>query len=175
MDAVRYHPDGVHIEQLPTDASRRQKRRHNLQQKLAENNRTHFSLTNVHWQVQCGRRAAAARLQHLMKKMELQPAIDRLSQCSSRVCSSVDYMEHLQARLDTLGTMKRLVKAKAPSRWKFECYQKEQLAAHQLTKDLLFGCTGSTVVVWGNGGYHIIIKVRFDWDFWSRDRDGNLH
>jgi hypothetical protein len=49
--------------------------------------------------------------------------------------------------------MKRLVKAKAPSRWKFECYQKEQLAAHQLSKDLLLGCTGPSIVVWGNGGF----------------------
>jgi hypothetical protein len=106
-----------------------------------------------HWQVQCGRRAAAARVQHLMQKMELQPAIDRLSQSSSRVSSSVAYMNHLQARLDTMGTMKRLVKAKAPSRWKFECYKKEQLAAHQLSKDLLYGCTGPSIVVWGNGGF----------------------
>jgi hypothetical protein len=50
-------------------------------------------------------------------------------------------MDHPHARLATLDTMKRLVKAKAPSRWKFECYQKEQLAAHQLSKDLLLGCT----------------------------------
>ena len=53
--------------------------------------------------------------------------------------------------------MKRLgvpvAKAKAPSRWKFECYQKEQLAAYQLSKDLLFGCTGPSIVVWGNGGF----------------------
>jgi hypothetical protein len=112
-----------------------------------------FSLTNVHWQVVCGRRATKHRMQHLMSKMGLQPAIDVLSQHSSRVSTSVAYMDHLRARLDTLDTMKRLVKAKAPSRWKFECYQKEQLAAHQLSKDLLLGCTGPSIVVWGNGGF----------------------
>ena len=37
VDAVRYHPDGVQIEPLPIDASRRQKRRHHLQQKLGSN------------------------------------------------------------------------------------------------------------------------------------------
>jgi hypothetical protein len=140
VDAVRYHPDGVHIEPLPIEASRRQKRRHHLQQKLGLNDRTHFSLTNVHWQVVCGRRATKHRMQHLMSKMGLQPAIDVLSQHSSRVSTSVAYMDHLRARLATMDTMKRLVKAKAPSRWKFECYQKEQLAAHQLSKDLLLGC-----------------------------------
>ena len=153
VDAVRHHPDGVHLNPLPIDASLRQTRYHKLKQKLAEKDRTHFSLPNVQWTVLCGRRVAAARIQHLMKKMELQPAIDLLSQYSSRVSSSVAYMEHLRTRLDTLDTMKRLVKAKAPSRWKFECYQKEQLAAHQLSKDLLFGCTGPSVVVWGNGGF----------------------
>ena len=56
VDAVRFHPDGVHIEPLPIETSQRQKRRHHLQQKLGSNDRTHFSLTNVHWQVVCGRR-----------------------------------------------------------------------------------------------------------------------
>ena len=92
-------------------------------------------------------------MQHLMSKMGLQPAIDVLSQHTSRVSTSVAYMDHLHARLATLDTMKRLVKAKAPSRWKFECFQKEQLATHQLSKDLLFGCTGPSIVVWGNGGF----------------------
>ena len=55
-------------------------------------------------------------------KTGLQLAIDTLSQNSSRVSTSVAYMNHLHARLDTLDIMKRLVTAKAPSRWKFECY-----------------------------------------------------
>jgi hypothetical protein len=56
-----------------------------------------FSLTNVHWQVVCGRRATKHRMQHLMSKMGLQPAIDVLSQHSSRVSTSVAYMDHLRA------------------------------------------------------------------------------
>ena len=153
VDAVRYHPEGVRVAPLPLDAGQHRRRRHRLEQKLGVNNRTHFSLSNVHWQVVCGRRAATSRRQHLMKKMGLQPAIDELSQHSSRVATSAAYMEHLRARLSTLETMKRFVKAKAPSRWKFECYQKEQLAAKQLSKDLLSGCTGPSIVVWGNGGF----------------------
>jgi hypothetical protein len=116
VDTVRYHPDGVHVESLPFDASRSLQRRHRLQQKLASQDRTHFSLTNVHWQVLCGRRTAKDRMQHLMKKMDLQPAIDLLAQSSSRVATSVAYMEYLHARLATLDTMKRLalVRAQAP-------------------------------------------------------------
>ncbi len=78
-------------------------------------------------------------------------------------------MDHLRVRLATMDAMKRLgacarasAKTKAPSRWKFECYLQElkQLAAHQLSKDLLLGCTGRlrarkrpSIVVWGNGGF----------------------
>jgi hypothetical protein len=57
VDAVRYHPEGVHIKPLSAESSRRRKRQHHLEQKLGENGRSHFSLTNAHWQVQCGRRA----------------------------------------------------------------------------------------------------------------------
>jgi hypothetical protein len=39
----------------------------------------HFSLTNAHWQVTCGRKMAASRSEKLIKVMELQPAIDLLS------------------------------------------------------------------------------------------------
>jgi hypothetical protein len=52
-----------------------------------------------------------------------------------------------------METMKKYVKAKAPHRWGFECYKKEQLAAHQLSKDLFSGCTGPSVLVWGDGGF----------------------
>jgi hypothetical protein len=120
VDAVRYHPEGVQVKPLPVDASRRQKRRHHLQQKLGERNRTHYSLTNAHWQVVCGRRTTRDRMHHLVAKMGLQPAINLLSLHSSRVATSEAYICHLHARLSTLDTMKRLVKANAPSRWKFE-------------------------------------------------------
>jgi hypothetical protein len=69
VDAVRYHPGGVHIEY-----SRRQKRRHNLKKKLALNDRTHFSLTNVHWQAVCGRRGTQKRIQDLISRMGIHPA-----------------------------------------------------------------------------------------------------
>jgi hypothetical protein len=50
--------------------------------------------------------------------------------------------------------MKRLVKAKAPSQKKVRVLpSSKQLAAHQLSKDLLLGCTGPSIVVWGNGGF----------------------
>jgi hypothetical protein len=122
------------------------------------------SLTNVHWQVVCGRRTTKHRMQHLMSKMGLQSASDVLSQHSSRVSTSVAYMDHhLRARLATLDTMNRLgacarasAKAKAPSRWKFECYLlvNNLPFPHQLSKDLLLeGCTGPSIVIWGNDGF----------------------
>jgi hypothetical protein len=154
VDAIRSHHDGIPApEPLPANHSKTQKRRHNLQAKLAEKNRTHFSLTNAHWQVTCGRKMAASRSEKLIKTMELQPAIDRLAQCSSRVSTSAKYLIHLHARLATMETMKKYVKAKAPRRWGFECYRKEQLAAHQLSKDLFSGCTGPSILVWGDGGF----------------------
>jgi hypothetical protein len=57
-----------------------------------------------------------------MSKMGLQPAIDVLSQHSSRVSTSVAYMDHLRAPKDTmkrLGACARAgAKAKAPSQTK---------------------------------------------------------
>jgi hypothetical protein len=138
---------------LPENHSTQHLRRHTLQTKLAEKNRTHFSLTNAHWQTVCGRRASTARRHSLMKKMQLQPAIDLLAQHSSKVSTSTDYKNHLRARLQTLEVMKAYVQAKAPRRWNFECHQKEQLAVHKLSKDLFSGCTGSSILVWGNGGF----------------------
>ena len=57
-------------------------------------NRTHFALTNVQWQMACGRRTANARMQHLVTKMGLQPAIDALAQHSSRVSTSADCLPY---------------------------------------------------------------------------------
>ena len=62
VDAVWHHTEGVHVVPLPIDDSRHQTRRHNLQKKLAEKDRTHFALTNVHWQVVCGRRLVSTNL-----------------------------------------------------------------------------------------------------------------
>ena len=157
VDAIRYHHDGIPLElapqPLPENHSKKHLRRHNLQTKLAQKNRTHFSLTNVHWQTLCGRKATMARRHVLMTKMKLQPAIDLLAQHSSKVSTSTDYAKHLWARLQTLDAMKVYVQAKAPRRWKFECYQKEQLAVYKLSKDLFSGCTGPSILVWGNGGF----------------------
>ena len=49
-----------------------------------------------------------------MKAMDLQPAIDLLAQHSSKVSTSTEYRRHLHARLATMETMKKYVKAKAP-------------------------------------------------------------
>jgi hypothetical protein len=83
----------------------------------------------------------------------------------SCVSTSVAYMNHVHARFVTLATMKRLGacvrKRQSQCTQSMEVrvtlahkrYQKEQLAALQLSKDLLFGCSGPSSVVWGNGGF----------------------
>jgi hypothetical protein len=157
IDAIRYHHGGIPGElapkPLPENHSKKHRRRHNLQTKLAEKNRTHFSLTNVHWQTVCDRKVTTARRHVLMKKMQLQPAIDLLAQHSSKVSTSAGYTKHLFVRLQTLDVMKVYAQAKAPRRWDFQCHQKEQLAIHKLSKDLFSGCTGPSILVWGNGGF----------------------
>jgi hypothetical protein len=71
----------------------KQESKHNLKVKLAEKNRTHFSLTNAHWQVTCGRKmAASCQSEKLIKVMGLQPAIDLLAQHSSKVSTSAEYL-----------------------------------------------------------------------------------
>ena len=79
--------------------------------------------------------------------------MEQLAAGPSKVCTSVDYLLHMNARLATMDIMKRFVKARAPSRWRFECYQKDQLAIRKLSKRLLEGCIGPTIIVWGNGGF----------------------
>ena len=157
IDAIRYHHHGIPVSMgpstLPERPSKNQKRRRHLQVKLAQKNRTHFSLTNVHWQVLCGRKKAASRREKLIQTMGMQPAIDLLAQHSSKVSTSAEYLHHMGARLATMGIMKKYVQAKAPRRWGFECYRKEQLAAHQLSKDLFSGCTGPSILVWGDGSF----------------------
>jgi hypothetical protein len=110
VDAIRYHHDGIPasmaLDPLPSNPSKNHKRRHNLEAKLAEKNRTHFSLTNAHWQVVCGRKMAASRSAKLIKAMGLQPAIDLLAQHSSKVSTSAEYLNHLRVRLATMETMK---------------------------------------------------------------------
>ena len=88
-----------------------------------------------------------------MRRMGLQTAVDDLSQNSSRVSNSDQYLHHLRARLRTLPQMRQFAIANAPCRWGFHCYRKEQLATYQLSQDLLLGRNGPSVIVWGNGGF----------------------
>ena len=146
VDAIRSHHDGIPasmtLDILPANPSKNQKRRHNLEAKLAEKNRTHFSLTNAHWQVTCGRKMAASRSEKLIKTMELQPAIDLLAQHTSKVSTSTEYLYLPPCPIGDHGDHENT---------KF--YRKEQLAAHQLSKDLFSGCTGPSLLVWGDGGF----------------------
>jgi hypothetical protein len=63
------------------------------------------------------------------------------------------YLDHVAAKLRTLDTMKTRMITIFSRRWAFDCYRREQLAVHKLTENLLVGCVGPTVVVWGNGSF----------------------
>ena len=81
------------------------------------------------------------------------PVIDALAAATSKVSVPEEYLAHVNVRLQTLPSMKKLAELKAPKRWKFHCYRKEQLAVKKLSEDLRDGCRGKVVVVWGNGGF----------------------
>jgi hypothetical protein len=155
IDAVRSH--AASPIQLPpplaSDASARAGRRDKLKRKLAERNMTHFSLSNSHWRRECGFVQMQQKNHKLDKKLGLQSAIDDLANHTSRVCTSLAYIQHVESKLRTMDTMKTRMLTTSPRRWSFECYRREQLAVHKLSKDLLTGCTGPTVIVWGNGSF----------------------
>lgn len=154
IDAVRSHHTVHPLPPLPDDVSRRAHRRDKLTRKLSDRNMTHFSLSNGHWKRECGVVQTRERNLTLIKNLCLQPAIDDLAMHTARVHTSVSYLEHVAAKLRTMDIMKRRMQTKAPRRWAFDCYRKEQLAIHKLSKDLLEGCTGPTLIVWGNGGFN---------------------
>ena len=156
VDAIRQHVPGHNIPIVVNGMQRectKAWRRQQLQTKLAEMGRSHFSLTNRHWHAMCGHKRARQLDLNLRAKMGLQPVIDRLSNVPSRVQTQEAYKAHLVVRLAAIGAMRMRAQAKAPRRWNFDCYRKEQLAVKKLSEDLLTGCSGKTVIVWGNGGF----------------------
>ena len=71
-----------------------------------------------------------------MKAMDLQPAIDLLAQYripEASPCPTGDHGDYEEICQSSRG---------------FECYRKEQLA-----KDLLLGCTGPSILIWGDGAH----------------------
>jgi hypothetical protein len=155
IDAVRSHAASPikPLPPLPDDASKRARRQDKLTRVLANRNMTHFSLSNAHWHRECGHVQMRQKNLQLTKKLNLQPAIDDLANHTSRVHTSQAYLEHVAAKLRTLDTMKTRMVTTSPRRWAFDCYRREQLAVHKLSKDLLAGCVGPTVIVWGNGSF----------------------
>ena len=147
IDAVREH--STHVE-VPENCGSKKRR---LLGQLAARNRTHFSLSNGHWANVCGRTSNKNLTLRLHRGINLQPAVDRLAQASSKVATFDEYLLHVHARLETMDKMKELSRLKNPRRRKFDCYRREQLAVQKLSKDLLEGCSGNSVVVWGNGGF----------------------
>ena len=81
-------------------------------------------------------------------------AYRQLSEASSRTGFTDEYLLHINARTETAPMMHAMMQVKAPRRWKFEVYKKEQCAVKNLAKDLLGGLRPyNTIIVWGNGGF----------------------
>ena len=154
IDAVREHSI-LQEEKIDNRASsKRGQRRSLLSSKLREKNRSTFSLSNKSWQHQCGRLRMRKKELHLREQLPgMKRAIEDLALSSSKVSTSSEYEKHVSCRLKYMEPMSRRMRCMAPRRWVFECYQKEQLAAKKLCKNLLSGCTDKTLVVWGNGGF----------------------
>jgi hypothetical protein len=116
-DEPRQHVPGQHIPIIVNGMQRERTkawRRQQLQTKLAEMGRSHFSLTNRHWHAMCGHKRARQLDLNLRAKMGLQPVIDRLSSAPSRVQTQEAYKAHLVVRLAAIGAMRMRAQAKAP-------------------------------------------------------------
>ena len=118
-------------------------------EKLNAMNKTEYKLPNREWRSKCGQLQRTANSHRMVKQLQLQPAIDTLSQCTSRTSYVGVYDRHTQARLSTSPAFRQLMALKQPRRWKFEVYQKEQRQAKTAATDLL----GNLRVIWGNGGF----------------------
>ena len=76
------------------------------------------------------------------------------SELADRLCGPVEYIRHGKARTETAPKLQEMMQVKAPRRWKFEVYKKEQRAVKSLATDLLGGLRPyNTIIVWGNGGF----------------------
>ena len=144
ITAVRQHNGPV-----PTPSTK-------LGEKLAENDRSHFHVTNNHWRQMCGRlkhNHRTNRLHQLHSDGQLQRAFRILSQHSAKVSTTGEYERHMRVRMETIDMMRSLAATKAPKQWKFDCYREEQRAVKQLSANLLRGCGKNVVIAWGNDGF----------------------
>ena len=113
-----------------------------------------FNLSNREWRNNCGQIKTQYRRQRLSKLLNEQPAIDLLSNASSRTSKKDTYLKHIEARLATAESFIQSMSLKCTRRWKFEVYQKEQRTAKKTATDLLGDLPPSeTLVLWGSGGF----------------------
>jgi hypothetical protein len=122
--------------------------------KLSAMGKTEYKLSNREWRMNCGQLQQVAGNLRTVKQLELQPAIDALSQCTSRTSYVDVYDRHAKARLSTSIAFGKQMALKKPRRWKFEVYQKEQRQAKKAAADLLGDLPRkNTWVLWGDGGF----------------------
>lgn len=123
--------------------------------KLVGRNRSEFRLSNLQWQHDTGQLTRRRREQQLQLKLPLYlPAVAQLATHSARTASLSRYTAHAMARVATAKALETRNYTKAPRRWKFDVYQREQREATKLTRALLGGLdVSNTLVVWGDGGF----------------------
>jgi hypothetical protein len=152
MSAARAH---ISDQTLPFDAGGTSKRKCALAQKLTTQKRSEFRLSNVQWQHDTGQLTRRGRELQLQQKLPLYlPAVARLALHSARTASVRVYAAHALARVQTAPALATRNYTKAPRRWQFDVYQREQREAQKLSHALLGGLDRSnTLVVWGDGGF----------------------
>ena len=145
ISAVRLHrtEDAVRKLQVPVlwkdGETHKQRRRRLLSEKQFELQRSTVSLSNKEWQQNTGRLLHRARIGALSKSKRMETAYTRLAASSSRTGFVVDYMHHVQARLETASDVQSWMQIKMIRRWKFESYQKEQRVITKLATSLFGG------------------------------------
>jgi hypothetical protein len=115
-----------------------------------------YTLTNGKWRSDTKKECARLRHLRLFGKIGLQSSVDRLAQGTAKSTSLSSYSHHVALKLETHAEFENMMKAKAPRRWKLDCYQAEQRAAEKLCSDLSCGYANPSLpvlVVWGAGSF----------------------
>jgi hypothetical protein len=114
-----------------------------------------YTLTNKHWQHQCGRDKQRKRTQAHQLKLQMFRVQEELSQCVRQSPDPQVYRMYQGVRLRTLPKFINMMNTRLPRRWALEVYRQEQRAVQKLSTDLRGDIPKdeAVVLVWGGGGF----------------------
>ena len=136
-----------------SDVSAHRKRKFKTKIALWKSQRSEYILTNRRWREICGRRSAHDKTLATTDRLGLQPSYQTLSENTSTTISPTVYSAHMTARLTTIPALRTRMVLKSERRTKMHTYSMEQQAMKTLACELTAGLDGSSIVVWGNGGF----------------------